>query len=389
MFGIVVGIGSVMMITSIGEGYRTSINQEFSAMGLDIVTINTTTRGGLHRIETHDLLTMDDVIALRRYDELVEVSASVTFTFWEAIERIDSQMNSARLTGVDDAYFRMNSSTFVYGRPLIEQDIIANAQVAVMNEDCALLVFGRTDVVGETIDVSDWAGGLTLTIVGVTESTMMSEMEALFSPARSFHVPISLVQSRYNGGMNTVNSISIQVADMDRLTEIADNAIRIIELDRGREGRYNAQSMMDIFEEFDTVIGIFTLFMGVVAGISLLVGGIGVMNIMLVSVTERTREIGIRKSLGATIWNILFQFLIEAVILTAIGGAIGILFGYSGGLLFALIATMITGMPLTPYISVTTVGLVVLVSAAIGIVSGIYPAAKAALLDPIEALRFE
>jgi len=389
MFGIVVGIGSVMMITSIGEGYRVSINMEFETMGLDIVTINTTTRDGLHRIETHDLLTLDDVETLRQYRDLRDVSASISFTFWEALERVDGEMNSARLVGTDDAYFRMNNSTFVYGRPLIAQDLYAHAQVAVINEDDALLIFGRTDVIGETIDINDWAGGLTLRIVGVTESTPMSAMEALFSPARSFQVPISLVQARYNAGVNTVNNISIQVADMDRLTEISENAIRIIEFDRGTEGRYNAQSMMDIFQEFDTVIGIFTMFMGVVAGISLLVGGIGVMNIMLVSVTERTREIGIRKSLGATNWNIQFQFLVEAIILTAIGGAIGVLFGYLGGWLFALIATLVTGMPLAPYISITTVGLVVFISAIIGIVFGVYPAAKAARLDPIEALRFE
>jgi len=389
MFGIVVGIGSVMMIMSIGEGYRVGINSEFDAMGLDIVTINTTTRGGLHRIETHDLLTMDDVEKLRRYEDLIDVSASITFSFWESLERVDGTVNTASIVGRDDAYFRMNRSVLAYGRPLIEQDLLARAQVAVINEDDALLIFGRANVVGETVDIDDGAGGLTLTIVGVTESSVMSAMEAQFSPVRSFQVPLTLVQDRYNGGMNTVNNISIQVADVDRVTEISENAIRIIEFDRGTEGRYNAQSMMGIFEIFDTVIDMFILFMGVVAGISLLVGGIGVMNIMLVSVTERTREIGIRKSLGATNWNIQFQFLVEAVILTAIGGAVGILFGYSGGLLFALIATMITGMPLTPYISVVTVGIVVLVSAIIGIVFGVYPAAKAAKLDPIEALRFE
>ena len=389
MFGIIVGIGSVMMITSIGEGYRQSMTQEFDAMGLDLVTITTTTRDGLHRIETHDLLTLDDVEMLRLYEDLLDVTANMTVSFWDSLERVDGEMNGASLTGTDDAYFRMNNTVFLYGRPLIEQDLIAQAHVAVMNVDDALLVFGREDVVGETVLIDDWGGGLELTIIGVTESTLMSEMEAAFSPFRGFQVPITLVQTRYNGGVNIVNSISVQIADMDRLTEISENVIRIIEFDRGTEGRYNAQSMMEIFEEFDMVIGIFTVFMSVVAGISLLVGGIGVMNIMLVSVTERTREIGIRKSLGATNWNIQFQFLVEAVILTAIGGAIGILFGYGGGSLFALIAEMMTGMPMSPYISVGTVAVVVFVSAIIGIVFGVYPAAKAAKLDPIEALRFE
>jgi len=389
MFGIIVGIGSVMMIVSVGEGYRVSINREFDAMGLDIVTIRTTTRDGQHRIETHDLLTLDDVEALRQYRDLLDVTASISFSFWEAIERIDGEMNSVRLAGTDDAYFRMNNSVFVYGRPIIEQDLLANSQVAVVNEDDALLIFGRTNIVGETIDIDDWAGGLTLTIVGVTESTPMTAMQAVFSSTREFQVPITLVQARYNGGIRTVNNISIQVVDMDRIPQISENAIRIIEFDRGTEGRYTAQSMMDILTEIDGVIGIFTMFMSVVAAISLLVGGIGVMNIMLVSVTERTREIGIRKSLGATNWNITFQFLIEAVILTAIGGAIGIMFGYGGGALFSLAAALMTGMPLDPYISLATIAGVVFISGLIGIVFGVYPASKAAKLDPIEALRFE
>jgi len=389
MFGIIVGIGSVMMIVSVGEGYRTSITREFDAMGLDIVTIRTTTNDGQHRIETHDLLTLDDVEALRQYDELLEVAGNRAFTFTDALVRVDGDINNAWVAGRDDAYFRMSNYVFVYGRPLLEQDMFAYAEVAVINEDCALAIFGRTDVVGETVDINDWAGGLTLTIVGVIESTPMTAMMAAFSPVRDFYVPISLVQARYNGGARTVNTISIQVSDIDRITQISENAIRIIEFDRGTEGRYAAQSMMDILSEIDEIIGIFTMFMGVVAGISLLVGGIGVMNIMLVSVTERTREIGIRKSLGATNWNIQFQFLIEAIILTAIGGGIGILFGYVGGMLFSLIATLVTGMPLNPYISMVTIAGVVAISAAIGIVFGVYPASKAAKLDPIEALRFE
>ena len=389
MFGIIVGIGSVMMIVSVGEGYRASINREFEAMGLDVVTISTTTQDGLHRIETHDLLTLDDVALLRQFADLRDVTASMNVFFGNALERIDGEMNHARLTGTDDAYFRMNNSTFIAGRPLVQQDIFAAAAVAVVNEDDALLIFGRADIVGETIDIADWGGGLTLTIVGVTESTAMTAMQAAFSSVRGFHVPISLVQTRYNGGVNTVNSISIQVADIDRIPQISENAIRLIEFTRDTQGRYSASSMMNILAEIDDVIGMFTMFMSVVAAISLLVGGIGVMNIMLVSVTERTREIGIRKSLGATNWNIQFQFLIEAIILTAIGGALGIAFGYGGGMLFSLGAALMTGMPLDPYISAATIAGVVLISALIGIVFGVYPAAKAAKLDPIEALRFE
>ena len=389
MFGIVVGISSVMMITSVGEGYRSLINMEFDAIGLDRVNISTTTRGGLHRIETHDLLTLDDVDMLRQYVDLLEVTSFVSFTFGNAIDVLNNDTVHARVIGTDDAFFRIDNPTFIHGRPITEQDVIAHAPVTVIGEDFAVLKFGRTDVVGETIAINDWGEGLELTVIGVTESTPMAAMAAAFFMPQELHAPISLIQARYNGGARTVNSITAQVADIERLTQIAENMIRIIEFDRGTEGRYRAQSMMDILEDVDSVIGIFTMFMSIVAGISLLVGGIGVMNIMLVSVTERTREIGIRKSLGATNWNIQFQFLVEAVILTAIGGAIGILFGYLGGAAVAFVVTLATGMPLSPYISAATVGGVVLISALIGIVFGVYPAAKAARLDPIEALRFE
>ncbi|MDL2248177.1 ABC transporter permease [Tyzzerella sp. OttesenSCG-928-J15] len=389
MFGIIVGIGSVIMITSVGEGYRVSINKEFEAMGLDKVTIRTDGSNG-KKIEWQDMLTNDDVTSLKKYDDILDITAaSGTYGFGDAVELLDGEMATAIMHGVDEAYYRMDKSIKIkHGRTITEQDVEAGASVAIISEDFAVQKFGKTDCVGEVIEFNDWGAGLELTVIGVTQSDSSSAMGAAYRWYQELYVPISLIQNVYEGS-NTIGSITIKVKNAERQNDIAANAIRIIEMNHGNEEMYRVSSVADMMGEMDSVIGIFTLFMGVVAGISLLVGGIGVMNIMLVSVTERTREIGIRKSLGATNSNIQFQFLIEAVILTAIGGAIGLLFGYGGGKLFSLGAMLLTGMPLEPYISTSVVAMVVAISAGIGIVFGVYPAAKAARLDPIEALRFE
>ena len=389
MFGIVVGIASVIMITSIGEGYKVSMNKEFESIGLDKVSISTDSGNGL-RIEWEDMLTNDDVVALKKYSDVIEATASVSYGFGDAIELLDGEMATVFLNGIDEAYYRMQSNIiFKHGRQITEQDIEAAATVAVISEDLALQKFGRTDCIGETVELNTWGDPMELTVIGVTQSDSGSAMAAMFTWYQELYVPISLLQAVYNNESNSVDGITIKVSDTSRIPQITENAIRIIEMNHGNEDKYRANSISDQMSEVDSVIGIFTMFMGIVAGISLLVGGIGVMNIMLVSVTERTREIGIRKSLGATDFNIQFQFLIEAIILTAIGGVVGMIFGYGGGQLFSIAAVMMTGMAMEPYISWEIVGIVVAISAGIGILFGVYPAAKAARLDPIEALRFE
>ena len=389
MFGIVVGIASVIMITSIGEGYKVSMNREFEAIGLDKAAIYTDSASGL-RIEWEDMLTYDDVEALKKYDDIIEATASTGYGFGDAIELLNGEPVTAYVIGVDEAYYRLYSNIkFAHGRNITDQDVESAAEVTVISEDLAIQKFGRIDCVGEVIELNTWGDPLNLTVIGVTASDADSAMAAMFTWYQELYVPISLLQQTFNNGSGSVDNIEIKVRDTSRISQITENAIRIIEMNHGNEDKYGAYSVSDQMGEVDTVIGIFTMFMGIVASISLLVGGIGVMNIMLVSVTERTREIGIRKSLGATDFNIQFQFLIEAVILTAIGGVVGMAVGYGGGKLFAFVAVMATGMAMEPYISWNIVGLVVAISAGIGIIFGVYPAAKAAKLDPIEALRFE
>jgi putative ABC transport system permease protein len=292
---------------------------------------------------------------------------------------------------VDGSFFTVNAENnkIKYGRTINDADMENEAAVAVVSENFAMAVFGTTNCIGEVIPLTDWMSAFEIKVVGVLESDESSNVDALFAWYQEMYVPLSLVQNMFFNGSTNVGNITVKVTDADRIDQIGENIVRLIELNHDNEDKYQVSTNQDAMGEMDAVIGIFTMFMGVVASISLLVGGIGVMNIMLVSVTERTREIGIRKSLGATNMNIQFQFLIEALILTSLGGVVGMGLGYLGGMGFGAVASMVTPMGLTPRISVSTVMLVVSISMGIGIVFGVYPAAKAARLDPIEALRFE
>ena len=374
MLGIIIGISSVIMITAIGIGFQQSVQDEFDAMGLDGLQV--TVRQG-RELRDSDFLRLED-------QDIILQHPNVRLT-----APIGQRMAHAPLPGGEDSQLvfivwanehvlSVQHMELLYGRSIVAQDVINRTDIIVIEESLARMVFGRTNVVGETIDIRFWFGTHTFTIVGITESDIFNEM---FGAPPVTLLPITTAMDLYN--TTTVDTITFMVHDNDLMDLTAVEVNRLLELDRQTEGNYNvAHLMQGIDVLFDVLAGI-TAFVGLVGGISLLVGGIGVMNIMLVTVTERTREIGIRKSLGATNGNIRFQFLIEAMILTAIGGFIGILLGYGGA--FALGGAI----GVTPSIDVLIIIGTVLISSGIGIAFGVYPASKAAKLDPIEALRYE
>ncbi|MCL1996738.1 MAG: ABC transporter permease [Defluviitaleaceae bacterium] len=390
MFGIVVGIASVMLITSVGDGFRNTINAQFEDMGLDEIQLFHT--GAARPIEWHERMVMDDAEFLRNHQNLTAVTTLASTTFNNAVDILTSNdPRAVQLMGVDQYRQFFSGPTIIYGRPIMAPDVATGSNVIIIDEHFSMAAFGRSNSVGQTLNIrTPNAGTQAFTVIGIFEGSDAFALMEMFQMPFETEVPITTVQ-RLQGIGEVVGQIRVQVGYEYRpaIHGIGDNLIRIMEIRKNADDIFNAFSMASVLNEVDTIITIFTVFLTIVASISLMVGGIGVMNIMLVSVTERTREIGIRKSLGATNFNIVFQFLLEASILTAIGGAFGIVIGYAGGIGVGYLTYLILDLSLVPTVDIVTIAVIVAISASIGLLFGVYPARKASKLDPVESLRFE
>jgi len=379
MLGIIIGIAAVIMITSIGQGFQNSINEVFADIGAG--TIEVTVRHNLATPAVNsDLLTMDSVNFLSTHPDLHSVTP-VASTNGRVQLRNPTESARINVMGTTESFLDVQSLDIRFGRSLTELDVERAAPVAIIDSRLARQVFGRTDVVGESIRATFWFGTVDLLVIGIYRMEGFDIGLGEDFPT-TLLMPITYLQ-RIMNTHDRVDMIFVNAASLDRLEETAEEVYRLLSLKHGNENRYSVNPLMNQLDFINDIIGMVTGFVGLVAFISLAVGGIGVMNIMLVTVTERTREIGIRKALGATDGNIQFQFLVEAMILTASGGAIGIMLGYYGG--FALGSLI----DISPSVNLGTVAITVVASSLIGIVFGVYPARKAAKLDPIEALRYE
>ena len=259
-------------------------------------------------------------------------------------------------------------------------------------------LFGREYSVNEPVTIESDGKLIRVSIIGVCESvtSQFAGFAGNFSDSEFGGMPIFVyapVRTMRNiiEGEDKLSSIYVMASKPELVDEAGDSTLRLLELRKGNEQRdvYRKQNLTSILEQVDEIINIMTIFISAVAAISLLVGGIGVMNIMLVSVTERTREIGIRKAIGATTGDIMLQFITESVILTFVGGILGIMFGLGLSYAISAVVQRLDAGQITPYLNINTILLVVAFSSSVGLFFGIYPARKAALLDPIEALRYE
>lgn len=383
MLGIIIGIASVIAIVSVGEGTKNQMNSEIDDIGGGQIAISVSDEAQTDE----EWITADDVEAIRAVDGIEGVNVSDSFSG----ETTTGKGNfSLMLTGEGPDAKLLNNATMKHGVYFGENEVQEAKNVCVLSDADAKRLFGTDDVVGMTVDVNCYGLTKSLRICGVTtqkeNGTFVSyTYEGMLV---TINVPYTTM-NEFTGVSDYFFSVTMQTDKSLNSQDVADKVVKLMEKRHQCAGKdyFQVQSFQDIMSSMNQMLDMVTAFISFVAGISLLVGGIGVMNIMLVSVTERTREIGIRKSLGAKTSSIMMQFLAEAAILTVIGGVIGIVLGVIGGYVICSIISSNMGMSITPGISLSTIMAATLFSCAVGVFFGIYPAKKAAKLSPIEALR--
>ncbi len=381
MLGIIIGISSVILIVSIGNGSQSQIEEEFESISTGALTISLSTSDD---IESRDILYMEDYDLLKSIEGVSYVLPEYNGKSTD-IKLLDpKETKSANVSGVtSDAYY-INKPNLLYGKYISERDVDMETKVAVIQDTTALNVFGRCDesVIGEKISLKTWKGTTKFTVIGITENkNAESQMQYSSEYPEEIEIPISTAINLYN--TDFILSFKVLLDDLGNTEQMKYVITNTLENAHGNKDKYVISDTSAVVDSINEILSYVTLFISFVAGISLFVGGIGVMNIMMVTVTERTREIGIRKSIGAKNKDIRTQFLTEAVILTGIGGVAGLILGYFG----ALIVGGIIGIP--PLMKWNVVLIAVSISVGIGIIFGVTPANKAAKLNPIEALRYE
>ncbi|MDP2656581.1 MAG: ABC transporter permease [bacterium] len=387
MLGIIIGITSVIILVSAGQGAQSLIIGQIQGVGSNLIFI---LPGGSQKGEFSPpaasqgilvtTLSNQDIKAIRNpilAPSVQYVNPEVRGQFTVVYGNHDQQVSVA---GDDDTYARVHNLEFSAGDWFSKSEVDGFTQVAVLGSKVKEDLFGARDPLGQIIKIKE----LSFRVVGVMKPKGVGVGGV--DQDSQITVPVTTAQ-KILLGINYYNMVQVQVKDetymesaQDEITKILRNNHHITDPNKDD---FTIRNQKDILELLGTITSALTLFLGAIAGISLVVGGIGIMNIMLVSVTERTREIGLRKAIGAQRSDILLQFLLEAVTLTVIGGLIGIGFGYLGSIIIAHIGNW------SPVVPLSGVALAFGGSALFGLVFGMYPAYKAAKLDPIQALRFE
>ncbi|KEZ54023.1 ABC transporter permease [Metabacillus indicus] len=373
MLGIIIGVASVILVVAIGQGGEQMLKSQFTGTSNTIEVFyqpseeemqsdpNAYMKSAFDQSDINDMASIPEV-------EKVVASSSEFMPVRHKEETADTSIFS-----INQAYIEVNQLKIESGRNLMEADFIGGERAGIISQETKKELFKDTDPIGEIV----WISGQPFEIVGVLEKP-----EGLFSfGSMEIYIPSNTYRASF--GKSDFNQVTLQAKDAESLQEAGKKATSMLNQKHDTEDSYQVFNMEEIAEGIGQVTRIMTLIIGSIAGISLFVGGIGVMNIMLVSVTERTREIGIRKALGATKRQILTQFLIESITLTLIGGIIGILLGAGGASLVSVFA----GWPSLVSWQVVLGGLAF--SMVIGIIFGMLPANKAARLDPIDSLRYE
>ncbi len=390
LLGVVIGVGAVISVMVIGRGSSAAITEQIESIGTNLIFVRagaSTDQGVRGAQGSAATLTLSDAEALEDpflAPDILAVAPDIT-TFAQV--QAGRENVNTRILGVTPEYEDVRNFPVIEGRFISDQDISARALNAVIGSNVADSLFGGISPIGQVIQINQRP----FRVVGLLESKggtgLGNEDDLILAPITT--VQTRLISQRTAQGLERVQTISVQVADEDRLGAAKDQVAEILR-DRHRiigEDDFTLTSQDDIIEARTEVTNVLTIFLGSIAGISLLVGGIGIMNIMLVTVTERTREIGLRKAIGAKRRDILAQFLTEATLLSFGGGGLGVLAGW--GVSQLLEGITLSGQQVETVLSADIAILALAVSVGIGLFFGIYPAVRASALDPMEALRYE
>ncbi|HFI0150862.1 TPA: ABC transporter permease [Streptococcus suis] len=394
MLGIIIGVASVVIIVAMGNGMSKSVEKSLAGDQNNIsvyftaFSADTTTDGFATYTITTDVSQEEEPnVTQSMLDGLLEIDGVtnyyISLSNMAEVSSGSKKAENVTISGVSQSYFDVKDLKILNGRKFSQDDYSRYARIIILDSVLAEKLFGSSE---EALNQTVTLNQNSYLVVGVYEEPNAGS--ALFGMNSGGSAIMTNTQLAAETGMKENSGLYVHVDDLSKASEAGKAAAAYLTQVTGlKEAHYDVYDMSAMLDEFKSQMGIITTFIGAVAGISLLVGGIGVMNIMLVSVTERTREIGLRKALGATRGNILIQFLIEAMVLTTLGGVIGLVIAQS--IVFLLNVSKAMGEMMTAEISVPVVLGSLAFSAMVGIVFGVLPANKASKLDPIEALRYE
>ncbi len=369
MLGIIIGVGAVIILVSIMDGITGQVTDAFESFGMNNITVSMTSRGSTRYIEPEDMYEIID----ENSDLFAYCAPNVSLRATVKAKN-SSDNETASVTGTDETYNKINQLETEQGRFLQFIDIEKQLKVCVIGTYYEQEFFGRGKALGNTIKIN----GIPFTVIGVLEEQADSSKN---SSDQCIYIPYTVASKMSNNRF--ISSYTVTLTDANRLEEAKAILEKRLTKILGSSDFYSIIATQEILEELNKIIGTMKAALVCIAGISLLVGGIGIMNIMLVTVTERTKEIGIRKSLGAKKKHILSQFVVEAATISGVGGILGILFGA----IVSYVAGKLLNITILP--SLFAIALAFSVSVAIGIIFGFLPAKNAANLNPIDALRFE
>lgn len=384
ILGIVIGVGAVIAMLAVGTGAQSTITGSINGIGSNLLFVmsgNTTAE-----VRNVKKIDMEDAKALLDQYQAPSVEAIAPIVSGSLEVSAAGEKTTATIDGVTADYQSVRNAELTEGTFITDDNLLGRASVAIVGVDVADKLFDRRDgLVGESIRIN----GQPFRIIGVLASKGGSSFG---SQDNIVLIPLTTAQIHlFSMSSNEIDMLMVQATSANTVKQASDEISQILRLrHRTKVGQddFTIFSQEDFVATAQTITGVLTIFLGGIAAISLLVGGIGIMNIMLVSVTERTREIGLRKALGARKKDILIQFLTESSLLSLFGGVVGIMLGWLIAFVVGRIASA-SGTPFTPVVSLNAIVLATVFSTAVGLFFGLYPANRAASLEPVEALRYE